>query len=427
MKNNFNVLIFPAGTEIGLEINKSLAYCKDITLFGASSVKSNHASYVFSNYFMLPNVDSINFVEELNNTIEKYSIDYIFPAHDDVIFEMSQNRDIIKAKIVCPSRETCHISRFKSLTYDKLDGIVEIPKRYYSIDEVDEYPVFVKPNRGQGSIGARIIQTREKLQEACNKDETLLILDLLTGEEYTVDCFSDREKGLLFASGRNRIRTRNGISMNSATVSNNEFFEMAEKISNAMNFYGAWFFQVKYSSYGVLKLLEVAPRIPGTMCVSRAKGVNLPLLSIYEQERRDINILTNNIQIEVDRALENRYSFVLDYDSVYVDFDDTIIIKGKVNTKLISFLYGCLNQGKKVILITRHNKNSLYDSLNKYRLRELFDEICVVERGQSKASFITDKKSIFIDDSFVERNDVSKQGIEVFDCSQIEMLINKKD
>jgi len=70
-------------------------------------------------------------------------------------------------------------------------------------------------------------------------------MEYLEGDEYTVDCFSDREKGLLFCGGRQRIRTKSGISMNSRPIQNKVFKEYAEAISKRLFFNGPWFFQIK--------------------------------------------------------------------------------------------------------------------------------------------------------------------------------------
>jgi hypothetical protein len=43
-----NVLIFHAGTEIGLEIFNVLKYCKETRLFGAGQDVSNHAKLLYS-------------------------------------------------------------------------------------------------------------------------------------------------------------------------------------------------------------------------------------------------------------------------------------------------------------------------------------------------------------------------------------------
>ncbi len=65
------VLVFPGGTEIGLEIWKSLRYCKEISLFSGESDVSNHAPYVFQENFIIPDVHQQNWLETLISVIEK--------------------------------------------------------------------------------------------------------------------------------------------------------------------------------------------------------------------------------------------------------------------------------------------------------------------------------------------------------------------
>jgi len=76
-----NVLIFPGGTEIAMEVWSSLRDCKDIALFSASSAISNHAPYVFANHFIVPDVHSKNWIEPLNEVISKNNIDFVIPCH----------------------------------------------------------------------------------------------------------------------------------------------------------------------------------------------------------------------------------------------------------------------------------------------------------------------------------------------------------
>ena len=112
-----------------------------------------------------------------------------------------------------------------------------------------------------------------------------IICEYLPGEEYTIDCFSDRERGLLFAGARRRRRIRNGIAVNTVTEQLPEVWGIAETIGNELRLRGAWFFQLERVSGGELTLLEVAPRIAGAMAAHRVMGVNVPLLSIFEHER----------------------------------------------------------------------------------------------------------------------------------------------
>jgi len=423
------VLVFPGGTEIGLEIWKSLRYCKEISLFSAGNHVSNHAPYVFQECFMVPDVHQPNWVETLSSIIQKHNIDYVFPAHDDVILALAQNANKFCAQIVSSPLSTCILCRSKVRTYEKFKKLLPVPKIFNKVSEVDKFPVFVKPDVGQGSQYASKVDNLETLQVVLRNNPDLIISEYLPGKEYTVDCFTDRRKGLLFCGGRERIRIRAGISMNSKPVDAKTsmlFRKVAKVISDELDFHGAWFFQLKIDSSGSFKLLEIAPRISGTMATYRVLGVNFALLSIYENEGADIMIMRNNCNVQIDKALENRYKHNLKYNKVYVDLDDTLIIDDKVNPQLIQFLYQSLNKGCKLVLITKTTRQGNIQSiLKQFRLGGIFDETIFLKKSESKFDFINPQGSIFIDDSFTERKAVfDRLGIPTFDCSMIEFLID---
>lgn len=122
------------------------------------------------------------------------------------------------------------------------------------------------------------------------KDPTLLILDYLPGKEYTIDCFTDRHGVLRFVGPhRERARILNGISVNSFPVKDPVFSNMAEVINKNLKLRGVWFFQVKEAKDGELGLMEIAPRVGGTMGLTRNMGVNLPLLTILDAMDTEIN------------------------------------------------------------------------------------------------------------------------------------------
>jgi len=424
-----NILIFPGGTEIGLEILKCLCQCKNIKVFSGGQEASNHAPYVFSNHFIISEVYELCWIDELNKIIEEFKIDYIFPAHDDVIVALSSNESNIKAKIISSPLETCLITRSKFKTYQLFKNLIPVPFIYDKADNIFEYPIFAKPDKGQGSQDTHIVNNQQKYNELLKiNNKEYIFLEYLSGDEYTIDCFSDREKGLLFCDPRKRVRTRNGISMNSHSVEYDLeiFTSYAQIINSNLEFYGAWFFQVKKNHNGVYTLLEVAPRIAGTMALQRVKGINLPLLSLYENQRIPITIMSNEIQIEIDRALVNHYKHNVKYKRVYVDLDDTLIINQKINTILVRFLYQCINTSIPITLITKH-KGNLQKTLEKYRLSLLFDEVIHISMKHNKWKHITEENSIFIDDSFTERQSVyQNKGILTFDSSMIEMLLDER-
>ena len=422
----WRVLIFPGGTEIGLELRQALMWCKEVELYSAGASVPNHAPFVFAHHTIVPPVSEPGWLDALNSVIEAHSITHVFPGHDDVIVALAENTTRIKARVVTSPLETCRLTRSKTKTLRWLEGIVPVPRVFATPADVLEYPVFVKPDQGQGSQNAVRADNLSQLKTLIEADPSRIIIEYLSGPEFTVDCFSDRDRGLMYASGRDRRRIRSGIAMGSVLVNDSRFEEYAKRIAERMALHGAWFYQVKMSSDGELRLLEVAPRVGGTSALSRARGVNLPLLSLYENDRIPVKIVPNTLDVEIDRALINRFRSGIRYDTIYVDFDDTLVVGGRVNTELVKLLFQAFNRGVRIILITRH-AGELGLELRRFRVDGIFDEIIHIRDGSPKSNFIKSKEAVFIDDSYAEREAVARlTGVPVFDPGMIETLFDDR-
>ena len=420
------VLVFPGGTEIGLELRRALGDLKEIELFGAGSAMDRHGPFAYRRWRVAPAVTEPGWVEQLNAIIDELGIDLVFPGHDDVLLALAEQRDQLHAGVVTSPLRTCTITRSKRATYELLDGAVPVP-RVLAPADVDAFPVFAKPDRSQGSQGAVLVRDTDELAAAL-ADGSDLVMEFLPGAEHTVDCFSDREAGVLFARARARERTRAGISMATRTEPQPEHVEQyAQAIATRLELHGAWFFQLREDRHGEPRLLEVAPRVAGTSALHRVLGVNFPLLAIYEHLRMPVQVTPNAISIRLDRALVNRYAHDLEYAHVYVDLDDTLIVRGEVNARLVAYLYQCLNAGRRLVLITRH-VHDVAETLARHRLSELWDEIIHLQDSLvEKAERIPERDAILIDDSFRERRVAGERlGIPTFDSSMLEMLMDDR-
>ena len=428
---NFNVLIFPGGTEIGLEIYRSLRYVKNINIFSASSNVKNHGPFTYNNHRVIPDIDSEDCIKKLNEILSQDQINLIFPANDLIIDFLNDNREKLKSDIILMDQNIVSLTRSKRDTYNYFKNILPIPLIYKTRNAVKAFPVLAKPNAGYGSQGTKIINSQSELTHYIEYNPDSIIQEYLPGDEFTVDCFSSKRDGLIFHAGRKRNRIRMGTSMNGTLVDKklNAIFENYAKIINRiLNMAGAWFFQMKKDASGDLKLLEIQTRIAGTMAINRSRGVNFALLSIYEKLGMEYTININSYDIEIDRSLKNRYITNIHYNTVYIDLDDTIISNGRLNITMIQFLYQCINNKKKIILLTKSLSKDLVLTLEKYRIKEIFDKIIWIKEFQKKEDFIDkSKKPIFIDDSFSQRQSVfNKLKIHTFDPSFIEVLIDDR-
>ena len=429
-----NLLIFPAGSECGLEIHRSLQYAKDVAIFGGSSV-DDHARFVYQNYIAdIPFFNRSNFLESINTIIDKYNIDFIFPAHDDVLsaLAIARNEGKLNCVLITSPAQTPLITRSKNDTYQLLENVIRTPQQYQLNNiKQDDLPLFAKPDRGQGSKNTFKINSIAQIKEITKQNKDMIVLEYLPGKEYTIDCFTDRHGILRYAEGRERKRIVNGISVSSAEVKDSRFQIWAEKINTVMDLRGMWFFQVKEDKENEFCLLEVAARLAGSMGYQRGFGVNLPLLTLYDFMGIDVTISKNNITVEVDRALMSCYSLSITFNHVYVDLDDTLVYNEQVNIEMIALLYQFKNQDKSIYLLSRHKavfNETISDYLNKISISPLlFDAIIDVRANEKKSFYIKHRDAIFIDDSFSERIEVKKTcDIHVFDVNEIETLKDNK-
>lgn len=420
-----NILVFPCGSEIGLDIYSSVCYSTYFHLIGGSSV-DDHGKFVYEDYISdIPFVTSPNFIPSLAQIVNDRHIDAIYPAMDLVITILKEHEQELGCKIVASPVETARICLSKELTYNKLEGSVRIPEVYASNIPPEKFPVFAKPKIGYGAKGAKRLNTQEEVNCFVAGKDDILVVEYLPGEEYTVDCFTNKDGELQYSAARIRNRVKDGISVNTFFVKQQEeFLQIANAINSIIKFRGAWFYQVKRDKKGKLCLLEIASRLGGSSLLSRAVGVNFALLSLFDIFDYNVSVSKNSYYVELDRALENKYTTDIEYDSVYCDYDDCLILdKTKINTELVKFLYQCINHGKNIYLLSKHD-GDLMRELNEFRLDHLFDKVIHIDKGANKADYILSEKALFIDDSNAERMNVQKQlNIPVFSPEMIDVLI----
>ncbi len=405
------VAIFPCGSEIGLEIWNALRFEKDLELHGLSS-QPCHGQAVFAQYCnTIPWIAAPDFLDALNRYIDDHAIEALFPAYDDVILFLARNRERLNCRLIAPEARICAIARSKRETYAALAGLPFVPRTFGTVEEIGagDWPVFAKPDIGQGSQGVRLLHEAGAARDLM-AEGTHVFCEYLSGPELTVDSFSDQHGRVRSLMPRERLRTKSGISVRTRAVPlTDELRGIAEAIQARIGFTGAWFFQVKQDAAGAWKLLEVAPRIGGSMGLSRNQGANLPLLSLYAAAGMEVAVAPQIDGRIAERYLGTRYVEVPAFGAVYIDYDDTITCRGLVNSAAMAFLYNCRNRGIALYLITRFAGDDIRAELRRRGIGEaLFSDIIHITDGRPKSGFITRPDAIFIDDSFAERQEVAR-------------------
>jgi hypothetical protein len=417
------VLVFPCGSENANEIYQALRYSVHVELFGASSI-DDCGKLIFDQYIGgLPNINNDEFDNVFASIIKKLGIDVVFATHDTVIDYLSTKAKKMGFYLVNGDETTTAITRRKSLTYQLFGNCEWIPKVFSNVEQLSDFPVIIKPDMGQGGQNIILANSQDDVQRALDTVDLPLVVEYLSGEEITVDCFTDRHQNVIFIAPRTRERVKAGITMRSQFLElTQELENIAKEINRRLTLRGAWFFQMKLDKNGNWKLLEICCRIAGTMVAQRARGANLPLMVIQDYLERELVILSNSSVTLIERNIQTHTQLNFDYDTVFIDFDETLIIDGYAVPQVLAFLYQEVKKDKKIKLITRH-KFDILETLKHARIgRELFDEIIQIDDESPKSNYVT-KSAIFIDNHFPERLDVFlKHSIPVFDVDALEFF-----
>ena len=110
----------------------------------------------------------------------------------------------------------------------------------------------------------------------------------------------------------------------------------------------------------------------------------------------------------MDRAFISRFKFEVAYETIYVDFDDTLSIKDEPNLDVVALVVAARHRGKRLVLLSR-NKGDCMDWLRQHGLAQLFHHTILLDQQTPKHSYM-EPSSILIDDSFSERKACHEAG-----------------
>lgn len=140
-------------------------------------------------------------------------------------------------------------------------------------------PWLVKPRAGAGSRGVRRCETMAELHDV-PLDGTYLLQEWLPGEELSIDVLATPEGRALVAVPRVRLKVDSGVAIVGRTVRDEALEQAAAALVTHLRLPYISNVQVKRRADGTACLLEINPRVPGTMPLTVAAGVNMPRLAL---------------------------------------------------------------------------------------------------------------------------------------------------
>lgn len=358
-----NVLFCSAGrrTKLLQFFRESLG--ADSRIIAIDNQATAPALYFADNQYIMPRITDPGYLDLLLDICEKENVNAITTLIDPEIELLAKNREVFEARGIlplCPSTETArycfdkyalfeHLSKngiATVLSYDSLDHFM----RGYENGEI-QFPVFIKPRTGSGSVGIHKIHNFAELKKYIDEGEyQYIIQEFMDCRDCDADVYIDtisHKPVSVFC--KNKIETRIGGANKTISFKDDRLFNFIKEICKVLELNGPvdmdfWFRDGQYF------LGEVNPRFGGAYLHAHGAGVNF------------VPLIVNNINgIENQENIGNYKEDVLMmmYDDVVIidkkDLADNSAIQSIMPKKIA--IYGAGGLGKEVAAgICRINK-----------------------------------------------------------------------
>lgn len=275
-------------------------------------IVATDSSYLSPGFFMcevnevIPEADNHSFIDRLNEIVEKYGVNLLLPTSGFDIYPYSEFRDqLIKrgAFPVVSDMDSLVTCKDKMLTYDRLKSKFDLPFTTTDPTEINSFPVMAKPRYGKGSRDIMRLDNTDDIGYVTSKMKDLIFQEFLPGTEYTIDVLSDLDKKAILAVPRIRIQTKAGISTKGRILKNRRIEEECKQIADFIGIKGPCCIQMKEDANGIIKLVEINPRMGGGTIFTTLAGANFPMMLIDMVEHKQVKMPEVN-EITVIRYYE---------------------------------------------------------------------------------------------------------------------------
>ena len=262
---------------------------------------------------LIPAGAAPGFTEALLARCIALGVDVVLPTVDAELRPLAHARDEFTAAgidLLLAPAAALEVILDKLLLAQHCTGIVRVPHTELFGPAVDPaswtYPVIVKPRTGSGSRGILEVGSATELA-AMERSSALIVQDFLPGEEYSVDVLAGRGGQVIASVPRIRARVDSGVSVGGRTVHDPEIEEFGRAVARATGLTYVANVQCRRDRAGCPALLEVNPRVPGTLGLTIASGVDMPRLALDALLGRPVPARVDFRELAVVRFLDERF------------------------------------------------------------------------------------------------------------------------
>lgn len=300
-----NILFCSAGRRCELLKNFRKSMGKDGKIVATDISLTAPAIYMADKYYIVPRINDENYIPTILDICKKEDIQAVTTLIDPEIIILAENRnkfEEIGVEVLTPYKETAEICFDKYVMYEYLkEKNIRTVLTYSDIETFEigkakgeiNFPVFVKPRRGSGSVGARKVEDMETLKKSMLEDSSLIIQELMSDAldidaDIYVDTISNQAVSLF---SKKKLETKIGGASKTISFKDDKLNTFASEALKVFKFNGPIDMDFWYRD-GEYYLSEINPRFGGGYLHAYGAGVDF------------VKLIENNVN-----AIENKPDF----------------------------------------------------------------------------------------------------------------------
>ncbi|MGV3136463.1 ATP-grasp domain-containing protein [Brevibacillus agri] len=222
--------------------------------------------YLATDFIRMPSKHDPNLWEKTLEKLVEHKVNVVIPSLDETLSgwaERQQQMAQVGIYTILSPVETVRTFQDKWKTYQFFirEGI---PTPATSLEQTF---ALIKPRNGRGAVGVRV-------ENSIVDMEGMISQEVVTGIEYTVDVFCDRESKPVYIVPRRREGVIQGKSTGGIVEKQPLIEEWVKKICRAIPFAGPVNMQCFLQENGEVQFIEINPRIAGGMALGFAATEN---------------------------------------------------------------------------------------------------------------------------------------------------------
>ncbi len=276
---------------------------REVRLVGTDMSERSIGRHLCDAFHVVPAGSDPGFADAVRAVVEREGVDVVLPQSSFDLEGLAAHRESFPVPVLVSSPDTIHRSNDKAETYALLQRIGVPTVEFRRVDGAagveaaarelgyPDHPVCFKPVFSSGSRGFRILDPtvdrahqllyerpgavamllEEALELLPESGADLLVMELATGGERTIDGIGDGRRVVL-GHPKTREAMRAGLAMYFVTLDDPALMEIADRIVSELAI--EWFFNIQLVGD---KVIEINPRIS---TIVYQEDLDLPWLGI---------------------------------------------------------------------------------------------------------------------------------------------------